>query len=34
MAQFGVLHGLGALCFAAASLFLLIVVWRFTRPAE
>jgi hypothetical protein len=34
MARFGVLHGLGAVCFAGASLALLIVVWKFTRPAE
>jgi hypothetical protein len=34
MARFGVLHGLGALCFVGASLALLIVVWKFTRPAE
>src|ERR1044071_7939841 len=34
MARFGVLHGLGALCFVGACLALLIVVWKFTRPAE
>jgi hypothetical protein len=34
MALFGMLHGIAALCFVLASAALVVLTWKFNRPAE
>jgi len=33
MARFGILHGIAGACFLMACLAMLVVVWKFSRPA-
>lgn len=33
MARFGVLHGIAGVCFLVACVAMLVVVWKFSRPA-
>lgn len=33
MARFGILHGVAGACFLIACLSMVVVVWRFSRPA-
>ncbi|HEY6642962.1 DUF4149 domain-containing protein [Povalibacter sp.] len=34
MARFGVLHGIAGVCFLFACIAMLVVVWKFNRPAR